>query len=95
MLCFLWSSNILRTKMPRGFIGDFGTEGRLAPAGLKYVSSWVDKDFQKCFQFMETDDRKFTEEWIANWSDIVEFEVFPVHDLGRSRQENNIKTLKL
>lgn len=27
---------------------------------------------------METDDRKLLDEWIANWSDLVEFEVFPV-----------------
>jgi hypothetical protein len=56
----------------------FRDEGRLAPAGLNYVSSWVDENFRKCFQLMETDDRKLLEEWIANWQDIVEFEVFPV-----------------
>lgn len=56
----------------------FRDKGRLAPAGLNYVSSWVDAEFQKCFQLMETGDRKLLEEWIANWSDIVEFEVFPV-----------------
>jgi hypothetical protein len=27
---------------------------------------------------METDDRKLLDQWITNWSDIVEFEVFPV-----------------
>ena len=27
---------------------------------------------------METNDRKLIDEWISNWSDIVEFEVFPV-----------------
>ncbi|HEX8248943.1 MAG TPA: DUF3303 family protein [Pyrinomonadaceae bacterium] len=56
----------------------FRDQGRLAPAGLNYHSSWVDADFQRCFQLMETDDPKLLEEWIANWSDIVEFEVFPV-----------------
>ncbi|HEX8366968.1 MAG TPA: DUF3303 family protein [Pyrinomonadaceae bacterium] len=56
----------------------FRGKGRLAPAGLNYLSSWVDADFQRCFQLMETDDKKLLEEWIANWSDIVEFEVFPV-----------------
>lgn len=56
----------------------FRDEGRLAPAGLNYLSSWVDAEFQKCFQLMETDDRKLLDEWIKNWSDIVEFEVFPV-----------------
>jgi hypothetical protein len=27
---------------------------------------------------METDDRKLLDEWISNWRDIVDFEVFPV-----------------
>jgi len=45
---------------------------------LQYVSSWVDEGLGRCFQLMETDDRKLLDEWIANWSDIVEFEVFPI-----------------
>ncbi len=56
----------------------FGGKGRLAPDGLTYVSSWIDETMQRCFQLMETDDRKLIDEWISNWSDIVEFEVFPV-----------------
>ena len=52
--------------------------GRLAPQGLQYVSSWVDEELNRCFQLMETDDRKLLDEWIANWSDIVEFEIYPV-----------------
>jgi hypothetical protein len=56
----------------------FRERGRLAPAGLSYVSSWVDETFQRCFQLMETEERKLLDEWIANWSDLVEFEVFPV-----------------
>jgi hypothetical protein len=27
---------------------------------------------------METDDASYVNEWIANWNDIVEFEVYPV-----------------
>ncbi len=27
---------------------------------------------------METDDRQLLDKWIANWSDIVDFEVYPV-----------------
>jgi hypothetical protein len=56
----------------------FREQGRLAPAGLNYLSSWVDAGFERCFQLMETDDRNLLDEWISNWSDIVEFEVFPV-----------------
>lgn len=56
----------------------FRERGRLAPAGLSYVSSWVDEKFERCFQLMETGERNLLDEWIANWSDLVEFEVFPV-----------------
>jgi len=30
------------------------------------------------YQLMETPDRALLDEWMANWSDIVEFEVHPV-----------------
>ncbi len=56
----------------------FQKRGRLAPDGLTYVSSWVDEQFQRCFQLMETDDPTLLDEWMANWNDLVEFEVFPV-----------------
>ena len=56
----------------------FQEQGRLAPVGLNYVSSWVDERFRRCFQIMETDDRNLLDQWIGNWSDIVDFEVFPV-----------------
>ncbi len=56
----------------------FRDHGRLAPEGLQYVSSWVDEKLERCFQLMETDDRSLLDEWLANWSDIVSFEVYPV-----------------
>jgi uncharacterized protein DUF3303 len=56
----------------------FRDRGRLAPEGLLYISSWVDEKLECCFQLMETDDRNLINEWIANWSDLVEFEVYPV-----------------
>lgn len=56
----------------------FREHGRLAPEGLFYVASWVDQKFHRCFQLMETSDRDLLDQWIANWSDIVDFEVFPV-----------------
>jgi hypothetical protein len=50
----------------------------LAPERLRYISSWVDEKLERCFQLMETSDRALLDEWIANRSDIVEFEVYPV-----------------
>jgi hypothetical protein len=56
----------------------FREQGRLAPDGLNYISSWVDAEMQRCFQLMETEDRALLEEWMSQGNDIVEFQVFPV-----------------
>ena len=56
----------------------FRDRGRLAPDGLRYVSSWVTNDFQRCFQVMECADRDLLDQWMAQWRDLVEFEVVPV-----------------
>jgi hypothetical protein len=56
----------------------FRDKGRLAPEGLTYVSSWVDDKLERCYQLMETADRRLLEQWMANWDDIVDFEVYPV-----------------
>ena len=56
----------------------FRDHGRLAPEGLSYVSSWVDADLERCYQLMETDNPLLLDEWIAQWSDIIDFEVHPV-----------------
>ena len=56
----------------------FRDEGRLAPDGLTYVASWVDDEMRTCYQVMEADDRALLEAWMAAWTDLVEFEVYPV-----------------
>jgi uncharacterized protein DUF3303 len=56
----------------------FRERGRLAPEGLRYVSSWVTHDLRRCYQIMECDSRALLDEWIANWQDIVDFEIEPV-----------------
>jgi hypothetical protein len=52
--------------------------GRMLPDGLVYIDSWIDESLERCFQLMEADDPALFDEWIANWSDIGEFEVVPV-----------------
>ncbi len=56
----------------------FRERGRLAPQEVRYVSSWVDLEFQRCFQVMEAPGEASIAEWTARWSDLVEFEVVPV-----------------
>ena len=43
-----------------------------------YVDSWIDESLERCFQIMETDDPGLFDEWIANQSDLGEFEVVSV-----------------
>ena len=52
--------------------------GRMMPDGLKYIDSWVEPDYSRCFQLMECDDQRLFQRWIANWEDLVDFEIVPV-----------------
>lgn len=55
----------------------FRDRGRLAPEGLRYVASWVTEDLRRCYQIMECEDRGLLDQWIARWSDLVDFEIIP------------------
>jgi len=56
----------------------FRERGRMAPAGLKYVASWVDQNLATCYQVMEAADTALLDQWTSNWADLVDFEVHPV-----------------
>ncbi|HJQ22746.1 MAG TPA: DUF3303 family protein [Blastocatellia bacterium] len=56
----------------------FREKGRMLPAGLRYVDSWVEADLGRCFQLMEADDATLFPQWVAAWQDLVEFEILPV-----------------
>jgi hypothetical protein len=56
----------------------FRDSGRMAPDGLRYVSSWVDERFELCYQLMETHDPRLLDQWMTSWNDLVDFEVHPV-----------------
>lgn len=56
----------------------FREKGRMVPEGLHYVESWVETNFDRCFQLMECDDARLLEDWAAKWNDLVEFEFVPV-----------------
>jgi hypothetical protein len=42
----------------------FRDSGRMAPEGLTYVSSWVDDKLERCYQLMDTQDRRLLDEWM-------------------------------
>jgi len=52
--------------------------GRLMPDGLAFVSSWVEADLGRCFQVIECNDATLLQRWVAEWVDLIEFEIVPV-----------------
>lgn len=72
---------IIETFLPPGpgpVYARFQSQGRLAPPGLRYVSSWVTDDLARCFQIMDADSREPLDQWMASWADLVRFEVVPI-----------------
>jgi hypothetical protein len=67
-----------KNKDPLPVYRRFRDRGRLAPEGVQYVSSWVDERLERCFQVMEAGERDLLDRWIENWSDVADFEVYPV-----------------
>ena len=53
-------------------------QGRSLPEGLRFVDSWVEVNFDRCFQLMECDDAALMQRWILQWRDLAKFEVVPV-----------------
>jgi hypothetical protein len=56
----------------------FRDKGRQMPEGLSFVGSWVSADVGRCFQLMECDDVTLLQRWVAQWSDLIGFEIVPV-----------------
>jgi len=52
--------------------------GRQMPEGLAYIDSWIEPNFDRCFQLMETADLRLLQQWILAWNDLMEFEIVPV-----------------
>ncbi len=66
---------IERFKDARAIYQRLRDRGRLIPNGLRYIDSWISEDLSQCFQLMDTDRPTLFEEWIANWSDLMDIEV--------------------
>jgi hypothetical protein len=56
----------------------FRERGRLSPDDVRYVASWVDMSFERCFQVMEAESEDRLREWTRHWDDLTEFEIVPV-----------------
>jgi hypothetical protein len=67
--------------------------GRMLPAGLHYVNSWVvaDGSGDRCYQLMETDDPSLFDEWLSHWSDLGTFEIVPVVDSAAAAASSGVE----
>lgn len=60
--------------------------GRQLPDGLRYIDSWVEPSFRRCFQLMETDDLRTLQAWVLGWRGTgVTFEIVPVLTSAETR----------
>ena len=67
------------TQGPGPIYERLAERGRMMPRGLEYVDSWIDESrLDRCFQLMETHDPSLFDQWLANWSDLMEAEIVPV-----------------
>jgi hypothetical protein len=48
------------------------------PEGLRYVDSWIEANFDRCFQIMECDDVALLQRWLLEWRDLIQCEIVPV-----------------
>lgn len=62
--------------------------GRMIPPGLEYLDSWVTLDVSRCFQLMRTGRRELLQQWMAAWSDLVEFEVIEVQTSAEAARQS-------
>ena len=67
--------------------GRFRERGRMMPAGLHYVDSWVEPNFDRCFQLMSCDSPELFQEWISHWQDLADFEIVPVMTSKEAREK--------
>ena len=63
----------------------FHQKGRMLPDGLEYVNSWLEKDGNRCFQLMETDDPSLFQVWFEHWKDLGAIEVVELGEKPKAR----------
>jgi hypothetical protein len=63
----------------------FDEKGRMMPDGLRYVASWIETSFDRCFQVMECEDERLLDEWADHWRDLVDFEFVPIRSSADAR----------
>lgn len=67
-----------KDRDPQPIYKRFAEQGRMNLEGLIYHASWIEGNFDRCFQLMECEDLSVLQKWILEWRDLVEFEIVPV-----------------
>jgi hypothetical protein len=75
-----------KDRDPAPIYARLGEQGRALPEGLRYLESWVEANFDRCFQLMECDDAVLLQRWVLLWRDLVEFEIVPVSPSRAARE---------
>jgi hypothetical protein len=81
-------SSTSKTKTLFLFTNDSVKKRAWMPDGLGYVQSWTDDKMERCFQLMETENRALLDEWMAQWSDLIDFEVHVVVSSSEAAQRS-------
>jgi hypothetical protein len=81
-----------RDRDPRPIYRHLRDHGRGVPEGLRYVESWVEPGFGRCFQVMECDDASLLQQWVLSWAGLAEFEIVPVVTSAETRA--NVEALQ-
>jgi len=72
---------VIETFLPGGkdkIYERFQVKGRMLPDGLVYLDSWLEKNGDRCFQLMETDDPSLFQAWFDHWKDLASIEVVEI-----------------
>jgi len=65
----------------------FEEKGRMMPAGVQYVNSWIDESVTRCYQVMESESEEKIKEWVNNWKDVADFEIIPVITSAQAKEK--------
>ena len=63
---------------PRPIYRRLAEGGRTMPEGLSYEGSWIEANFDRCFQLMACEDITRLQQWMLGWNDLMSFEIVPV-----------------
>ena len=67
----------------------FHEKGRMIPDGLVYIDRWLERDGERCFQLMETQDPSLFSHRVKHWDELVRFEFVEIGE--KSEKVGNIK----